>query len=159
MELTAPTLEAERADRLDIIDRIDIILDSCLIFKRTAEGKAIANLLSHLRHSIRRRAAPVAEGVELPKPTCLLPGVYAYTANQVRQAQRDALVASNRDIGLLKIVCDQLKARIAAADARIEELERMPPKQSIDTPSSPTSTVAPLEQRPMAQAVDVARDA
>jgi hypothetical protein len=51
-----------------------------------------------------RRAAPVAEGValppldaeglpELPKAKCLLPGVYAYTAEQVRQAQREAYVA------------------------------------------------------------------
>lgn len=51
------------AERLDIISRIEAIIDSTALFRFTAEGKASAKLLGELRNSVAARRATVAEPV------------------------------------------------------------------------------------------------
>jgi hypothetical protein len=87
------------AERADLINDIEAIIDSTMIFRHSAEGKAVLLLLAKLRAA--RRTQPAVEGAEglppLPKPECLHgDGVYGYTAAQVEQIRRVAIAADRQ---------------------------------------------------------------
>jgi hypothetical protein len=80
----------EQADeRAQIVDSIDAIIDSCAIFKRTAEGKAIRQLLAGLRTIAQQAvdASPVAAREALASASC---GTF-----ECRAGQKDGTICAD----------------------------------------------------------------
>lgn len=102
---------------------------------RLTDCKAVVEELLQHRALASRPAEVDDEGLPpLPKPTCLVPGVYAFTWQQYRQGQRDAVAAMASRIAYMEAWLKQI-ATVNAMDYEYQKWAR----QALSAPSHTTN--------------------
>jgi hypothetical protein len=165
------TLDAERADFEAVADKYSINTERMKRFPDRYKYEHAEQMWQFWQEAgqAARRAPPALDAVGLPEleqsidtpeffqTVCdwankvpdgpLWSDIVRLIHNFAGQAQRDARVDAEREIGLLKMVCEQLKARLASADALIESMATKADRAQIARQSAPEGAPVACEHK------------